>query len=101
MGLEDAATIATLFPSGTKPSEVSSRIKTYENIRKPRAEHVSQLSTDGLQIDVPTLFGCSSFPYLYQSQLLLIILLCLAAWIVPDLLGHDPVEVAKKAMDKL
>jgi hypothetical protein len=70
MGLEDAATIATLFPSGTKPSEVSSRIKAYENIRKPRAEHVSQLSTDGLQIDVPTLFGCSFFP-LYQSQLLL------------------------------
>ncbi|KAJ7585345.1 FAD/NAD(P)-binding domain-containing protein, partial [Mycena floridula] len=40
MGLEDAATIATLFPSGTKPSEVSVRLEAYQEIRKPRAEHV-------------------------------------------------------------
>ncbi|KAJ7589123.1 FAD/NAD(P)-binding domain-containing protein [Mycena floridula] len=81
MGLEDAATIATLVPSGTKLSEISSRVKIYEQLRKPRAERVSQMSTDGLKIDIATLFGSS--------------------WIVPELLGYEPVEIAKAALSKI
>ncbi|KAJ7164761.1 FAD/NAD(P)-binding domain-containing protein [Mycena crocata] len=81
MGLEDAATIATLFPSGTKTSEIPARVKAYEEIRKPRAEHVSQLSFDGLKLDLATLFG--------------------SYWIVPDLLGYDPVSVAKAALSRI
>jgi hypothetical protein len=45
VGLEDAAALATLFPSGTKPSEIPSRLKAFEQIRKPRAERVSQMSS--------------------------------------------------------
>ncbi|KAJ7717288.1 hypothetical protein B0H16DRAFT_1388268, partial [Mycena metata] len=49
MGLEDAAALATLFPGGTKASEIPVRLKAFQGIRKPRAEHVGWLSVDGLK----------------------------------------------------
>ncbi|KAF8990589.1 hypothetical protein BDZ89DRAFT_1151869 [Hymenopellis radicata] len=77
VGLEDAGTIATLFSSGTKASEIGSRLKAFEEIRKPRAEHVSQMSTDAYKPpDEDSLDG--SF----------------AGWLVPEFLGYDAVAVA-------
>ncbi|KAJ7260306.1 hypothetical protein B0H12DRAFT_1231798 [Mycena haematopus] len=83
VGLEDAGTMATLFPSGTKASEIGSRLKAFEEIRKPRAEHVSQMSTDAYKPpdeDSPE----GSF----------------AGWLVPEFLGYDAVAVTKEALSK-
>ncbi|KAF7360732.1 FAD/NAD(P)-binding domain-containing protein [Mycena venus] len=78
VGLEDAATIATLFPNGTKASELPSRLKVFEEIRKPRAERISQMSTDAYKPpDEENPSG--SF----------------AGWLVPELLEYDPVSVTK------
>ncbi|KAJ7729966.1 hypothetical protein B0H16DRAFT_1330197 [Mycena metata] len=49
MGLEDAAALTTLFPSGTKASEIPARLKAFQEIRKPRAEHIAKLSADGMK----------------------------------------------------
>ncbi|KAF9036969.1 FAD/NAD(P)-binding domain-containing protein [Hymenopellis radicata] len=84
VGLEDAGTIATLFPSGTKASEIGSRLKAFEEIRKPRAEHVSQMSTDAYKPpDEDSLDG--SF----------------AGWLVPEFLGYDAVAVTKEVLSKI
>jgi 2-polyprenyl-6-methoxyphenol hydroxylase-like FAD-dependent oxidoreductase len=63
VGLEDAGVLATLFPRGTKPSEIGARLKTFQELRKLRAEHVSQMSTDAYKEpdeDAPE--GCE-FPF--------------------------------------
>ncbi|KAJ6452079.1 hypothetical protein C8R45DRAFT_1124108 [Mycena sanguinolenta] len=75
VGLEDAATIATLLPHGTKASEIAGRLQIFENIRKPRGERVSKMSTDDL---VPP--KNESF------------------WVKSELLGYDPVAVTKAAL---
>ncbi|KAF7350625.1 FAD/NAD(P)-binding domain-containing protein [Mycena sanguinolenta] len=75
VGLEDAATIATLLPKGTKPSEIGGRLQIFEKIRKPRGERVSKMSTDDLS------------PPKNESF-----------WIRPELLGYDPVAVTKAAL---
>ncbi|KAJ7328080.1 hypothetical protein DFH08DRAFT_1026211 [Mycena albidolilacea] len=77
IGLEDAATVATLFPKGTEASEVTSRLKTFEEIRKPRGERVSQMSTDGMRPPDNESF-----------------------WIKPELLGYDPVAITQAVLKK-
>ncbi|KAJ7224023.1 hypothetical protein B0H12DRAFT_286170 [Mycena haematopus] len=77
VGLEDAATIATLFPSGTKASDIPARVKLFEKIRKPRGERVSKMSTDGMRPPDNESF-----------------------WIKPELLGYDPVAITKAALSE-
>ncbi|KAJ7878847.1 hypothetical protein B0H14DRAFT_3858738 [Mycena olivaceomarginata] len=84
VGLEDAGVLATLFPRGTKPSEIGARLKTFQELRKLRAERVSQMSTDAYKEpdeDAPE----GSF----------------AGWLVPEFLDHDSVAVAKDAVLKM
>ncbi|KAF7368638.1 FAD/NAD(P)-binding domain-containing protein [Mycena venus] len=84
VGVEDAATVATLFPSGTKKSDIPSRLKMFQEIRKPRAEHVSQMSTDAYKPpDEKSPEG--SF----------------VGWLAPELLDYDPVAVTKAALSKI
>ncbi|KAJ7846906.1 hypothetical protein B0H13DRAFT_2406699 [Mycena leptocephala] len=77
VGLEDAAALATLFPSGTKPSEIPSRLKAFEQIRKPRAERVSQMSSS------------QGRPSPNESF-----------WIKPELFEYDAVAVTKELLSK-
>ncbi|KAJ6586093.1 hypothetical protein B0H19DRAFT_1369103 [Mycena capillaripes] len=79
IGLEDAATIATLLPSGTKQSEVSARVKVYEEIRKPRAELVSKMSSDGMKRGAK--FSATT-------------------WAVPELMEYDYLGIARAALSK-
>ncbi|KAJ6452447.1 hypothetical protein C8R45DRAFT_1113009 [Mycena sanguinolenta] len=83
VGLEDAATIPTLFPSGIKTPEIPSRLKLLAEIGKPRAERVSKMSTDGKKRSVQCLMSSVSF------------------WIKPELLGYIPVDVVKMALTKV
>ncbi|KAJ6566142.1 hypothetical protein B0H19DRAFT_1137049 [Mycena capillaripes] len=80
MGLEDAAMITTLFPSGIDPSEIPGRLKAFGEIRKPRAEQMSYLSTEGVKLPMSTLFGSS--------------------WVVPKWLGYDFAGIAKAHLSK-
>ncbi|KAJ6486506.1 FAD/NAD(P)-binding domain-containing protein [Mycena vitilis] len=78
IGLEDAATIATLLPRGTKASTVAARLKAFEEVRKPRAERVSQMSVDGIKQGGKTQFS----------------------WVVPELYDYDVLGTAKLASEK-
>ncbi|KAJ6458576.1 FAD/NAD(P)-binding domain-containing protein [Mycena vitilis] len=81
MGLEDASILTTLFPRGTDRSELAVRLKLFEDIRKPRAEYLSQLSTDGVKLPMETLFG--------------------SAWVAPELLTYDFHGLVKAALAPL
>ncbi|KAJ6563878.1 hypothetical protein B0H19DRAFT_73365 [Mycena capillaripes] len=83
VGLEDAATIATLFPGGTEPSEIPSRLKTFQEIRKPRAERVSQMSTDAYKPPEENPEG--SFE----------------GWFVPEFMEYDPVAATKAVLSEM
>ncbi|KAF8153527.1 FAD/NAD(P)-binding domain-containing protein [Mycena galopus ATCC 62051] len=78
IGFEDSATVATLFPRGTKASEIPARLELFQKIRKPRGERVSQMSTDGMGPPDNESF-----------------------WIKPELLGYDPVAITKVALSKV
>ncbi|KAJ7030247.1 hypothetical protein C8F04DRAFT_735005 [Mycena alexandri] len=80
MGLEDAGTLATLLPSGTKASEISARIKAFQSIRKPRAEHISKLSTEGVR----------NYEKMTADD-----------WMSPALLDYDFVSTAKAALAEI
>ncbi|KAK7042728.1 FAD/NAD(P)-binding domain-containing protein [Favolaschia claudopus] len=75
IGLEDAATIATLLRRGTDASEIPARLQMFEAIRKPRAERVSEMSNN------------MGKPKEGESH-----------WIKPELLGYDAVAIAKEAL---
>lgn len=49
--LEDAVVLAALLPPGTRASDVASRLKLYESLRKDRAEFIKTESLE--QITVP------------------------------------------------
>ncbi|KAJ7028279.1 hypothetical protein C8F04DRAFT_68374 [Mycena alexandri] len=80
MGLEDAGTLATLLPSGTKASEISARIEAFQSIRKPRAEHISKLSTEGVR----------NYEKMTADD-----------WMLPALLDYDFVSTAKAALAEI
>ena len=42
--IEDAASLAVVFPPGTKKDEISVRLELYEKIRKERAETIQEYS---------------------------------------------------------
>lgn len=46
VAIEDAASIAVVLPLGTTPSEISGRLKLYEEIRKERADRIQEFSRD-------------------------------------------------------
>ncbi|KAJ7803030.1 FAD/NAD(P)-binding domain-containing protein, partial [Mycena leptocephala] len=79
MGLEDAATLVTLLPRGTKVSDISSRVKIFQDIRKPRAERVGQLSAEGMQggADVALM------------------------WVLPEVYEYDAIAIAEAALAKI
>ncbi|KAL4892011.1 FAD/NAD(P)-binding domain-containing protein [Aspergillus ambiguus] len=41
MGIEDAVALATLFPIGTRPDEIQSRLMLYEKARRDRVERIT------------------------------------------------------------
>ena len=44
MAIEDAVTLTTLLPAGIQPQAITSRLKLYETIRKPRVRRVRDTS---------------------------------------------------------
>ncbi|KAJ7167022.1 hypothetical protein C8R46DRAFT_1272218 [Mycena filopes] len=79
MGIEDAATLATLLPSGTDASQIPARIKAFETLRKPRAEHISQRSAAGMR-DTKNMTA--------------------EEWMLPELVDYDVVGAAKDVLAK-
>ncbi|KAJ7167013.1 hypothetical protein C8R46DRAFT_1095765 [Mycena filopes] len=77
MGLEDAATLATLLPSGTQAADIPARIRAFQELRKPRAEHIAKLSADGMR-DHDNMTS--------------------EKWMLPDMLDYDVVAAAKAAL---
>ncbi|KAK7039840.1 FAD/NAD(P)-binding domain-containing protein [Favolaschia claudopus] len=83
VGLEDAATLATLLPAGTKPAEVNARLSIFEQLRKPRAEYVSQMSSDAYK---PPEEQGETGGFL--------------GWLHPEFMEYDPVKEAQAALGK-
>jgi 2-polyprenyl-6-methoxyphenol hydroxylase-like FAD-dependent oxidoreductase len=44
IALEDGATLSVVLPLGTKPDELSERLKVYEKIRYDRANNIQEYS---------------------------------------------------------
>jgi 2-polyprenyl-6-methoxyphenol hydroxylase-like FAD-dependent oxidoreductase len=44
IALEDGATLSVVLPLGTKPDEISERLKVYEKIRYDRANNIQEYS---------------------------------------------------------
>ncbi|KAF8145361.1 hypothetical protein K438DRAFT_1630232 [Mycena galopus ATCC 62051] len=107
VGLEDASALATLFHRGTKASEIGERLKVFQEIRKPRAEYVSQMSTDAYKPpDEESPEGCMFISLVLENALsdpFLTHFLCVAfaGWLVPEFLDYDPVAITKKAMSEI
>ncbi|KAJ6517422.1 hypothetical protein C8R47DRAFT_1031902 [Mycena vitilis] len=80
MAIEDAVTMACLFPSGTDVGEIPSRLEAYQTIRKSRGEFVLTESVE--QVTVPSKRGLFSRSKEMQAEIV----------------GHDAVQVAQEYM---
>jgi len=49
MAIEDAGAIGCLFPPGTRPEDVTERLKAYQDVRKERGEFVNTGSVEQLK----------------------------------------------------
>ncbi|EIN05354.1 FAD/NAD(P)-binding domain-containing protein [Punctularia strigosozonata HHB-11173 SS5] len=82
MALEDAVVLAALLPPGTRASDVASRLKLYEALRKDRAEFIKTESLE--QITVPQKRGLYYRTPEMQTRVM----------------GHDAAQEAREALEK-
>jgi salicylate hydroxylase len=72
MAIEDAVSIATLLPLGTKVEEIASRLRLYETARRARVEMILDLTRQNGRDEDNTAAGGSRISRKFLNKCLLL-----------------------------
>lgn len=100
MAVEDALSLATMFPLGTRPEEVNTRLRLYEKARMSRVKTVYDWSLKNSPGSVPLVSEGSWWFSNAVTKLNTWRILALTAMFMQQTYGHNEIDHSEKLLQQ-